>query len=219
MKHNLYLPLALLFTALICMGTQCNKIEIEYKYNFLEKVNLYPVQKSYHLGDTIWLQYTNPTKKLFDSRTNQYISAEDVNISFQIGYNSRYNAPVNPTHGFCDFISSNGVNSGRYLGTYGNSISYVFGCNTNNSYDFTVGVVPTQKGIYSLDLTGVNGTVTGCADNTLTFPLSTIEYSFNVNDCNKEIYLSIPPASRGESGPGYTEKNIDNKKSYILTVD
>ena len=78
MRNKLSIPLAGLFISTICMATQCNKDFIDYKYNFVEKINLFPAQKSYNVGDTIWLQYTNPDKRLFDSRTRQYINADTV---------------------------------------------------------------------------------------------------------------------------------------------
>ena len=201
------------------MGTQCNKEEIEYKYNFVEKINLFPIQKSYNLGDTIWLQYTNPNKQLYDSRTRNYIPAETVSVDFQVSFNSRYNAPVNPVDGFCDFLTVNGINIGRYLDVYGTGFLNSFGCNSNNNYDFTVGVIPKQKGIYSLDLLGVPRNVSACSNRISGFPSSTIEFSFNVIDCNKDIYLSIPPQSRGESLKGYTESKIDTKQVYIVKVE
>ena len=219
MRNSLYIPLATLFIALLCMGTQCDKDYIEYKYNFIEKINLFPAQQSYKVGDTIWVSYTNPTKRLFDNRTSQLIAADTVSIDFQISFNSRYNAPLNLAGGFCDYITANGVNAGRYLGAYGTGMLLTFGCNSTNNYDFTVGVVPKQKGIYSLDLLGVPRNVGACPNRNSGFPPSTIEYRFNVADGNKDIYLTIPPYSRNESTKGYTESKIDNKQVYIVRVE
>jgi hypothetical protein len=201
------------------MGFQCNKEQIEYEYNFIEKINLFPVQKSYKTGDTIWLQYRNPGKLLFDSKTSKSIPADTVSVDFQVSFNRRYEAPLNPSGGFCDFVSANGINIGRYLGEYGTGFLFTFGCNSNNSYDFTIGVVPKQKGIFSLDLLGSPRNVWGCSNRMMGFPFSTIEYRFNVADGNKDVYLSIPPNSRGETTKGYTESKIDSKQVYVVKVE
>jgi hypothetical protein len=199
------------------MGTQCRKEEIEYNYNFTEKINLFPAQKNYYVGDTIWLQYTNRTNQLFDTKTSRLVRVDTVAIGFIIGLNSRYEAPVNPPAGFCDFISANSTGIKPY--SYGTSASFVFGCNSTNDYNFLIGIILKQKGIYSLDLWGAPQSVTACPNRISPFPLSTIAYRFNVADCNKDIFLSIPSASRGESIKGSTENDIDNKEIYIVNVE
>lgn len=219
MKQNLITTIVILTTTIICMGTQCNKENgVEYKYHFVEKLDLSPSQKSYNIGDTIWLTYTNPTKRLFDNLTNTYIFVDTESIIFQIAFNSRYNTPVNPVGGFCDYITANGINAGRSLYDYGTTIYAIYGCNTNN-YDIRIGVVPKQKGIYSLDLPDIPSPLNDCPNRISRFPLSTLEYRLNVADCNKDIYLSIPAASRGESPKGYTESRIDNKQVFIVKVE
>lgn len=219
MKNSIYIPIVSLFIALLCMGTQCRKQEIEYKYNFLEKINLYPVQKVYQIGDTIWLQYTNTNKQLYDVHTSNYILSDTVSVDFQISLNSRYNTPLNPSDGFCDFLTVNGLNLGRYLNVYGSGFLNSFGCNNTYNYNFTVGVVLKQKGIYSLDLLGSPRNVIACPNRISSFPLSTIEYRFDVIDCNKDIFLSIPPISRIESTKEGTENKIDNKQVFIVNVE
>ena len=218
MRNSLYIPIVSLFVTLLCMSTECRKEEIKYKYNFSEKLDLFPAQKTYKVGDTIWIQYTNPDKKLFDSPTRQYINLDSIYVPLQISFNCRYNTPVNPAGGFCDYVSVNGVNVGRYLGDYGTGFLSQFGCH-NNNYDFKVGIVPRQKGIYSLDLFGVLRTIGPCPGRILNIPLATIEYRFNLADCNKDIYQSIPPYSRGESQKGYTESKIDDKQVYLVNVE
>ena len=201
------------------MGTQCRKDKIALQYSFLEKIELYPAQKSYRVGDTIWLQSTNSTKMLFDQKTGQEIIADTVGINFGFGFNSRYFvlSPLNPPNGFCDFILVNGVNLNIHLDTYGTGAHFGFGCSPNGN-TFKLGIVPKFNGIYSLDIGGF-GYVGGCSNRISVFPNSTIEYRFNLADCNKDIYLSIPPNSRGESSKGYTEGEIDNKKVFILKVE
>src|SRR5689334_5265649 len=137
MRNSLYLPIASMFIVLVCMGTQCEKDAIEHTYNFVEKVDLYPAQKSYKVGDTIWLEYRNAAKMLFDTKTKQNILADSVSIGFQISFNSRmYKSPVNPLDGFCDIISANGVNVNRHLGVYGTGSFVYSDCKAVNNLDF-----------------------------------------------------------------------------------
>jgi hypothetical protein len=204
------------------MATTCRDDVEDYTYTFQEKIDLYPAQKSYKVGDTIWIQYSNPTKRLFDQKTSQTVSADTVSITFAVGYNAKYGYPtINPSDGFCDFISMNGVNEGRYLGDYGTSMLQTFGCENNNGYDFNIAVVPKQKGIYSLNLNGVPRTVAACSNRISGFPFSTIDYSYDLADCNKDVFLSIPPNSRSEArgAKGTQEAEIDQKKVYYLKVD
>ena len=201
------------------MGFKCKKDTIDYKYNFVEKINLFPAAKSYKVGDTIWLKYVNTSKLLFDNKTSNHIAADSVSLDYRVSFNSRYNAPVNPPGGFCDYITINGVNVGRFLSDNGTGSFFTFGCNSSNNIDFTVGVVPKKTGIYSLDMYGGPGNVLSCPNRRAGFPLSTIEYRFNVVDGNKDIYLSIPPNSRGETPKGSTEGRIDNKQVYIVKVE
>src|SRR5260221_13381816 len=219
MKHSFLIPIVFVFISLLCMSVRCQKeIERIYKYAFVEKLDLFPAQKIYHIGDTSWLQYSNAAKKLFDSKTSQEILLDTISVPFQISLNSRYNAPTNPQGGFCDFLSSNGINAGLYLDVYGTGMSQGFGCNSSNSIDFKVGVVLIKTGIYSLDL-GFPRDIGACQNRISSIPISTIEYRFNVPDCNKDIYLSIPVNSRGESNKGYTESEIDNKQIFVLKVE
>jgi hypothetical protein len=219
MPNNYYRAIAFLSTALLCMGIRCSKELIPYKYNFAEKIDLFPVQKSYKIGDTIWIQYKNSNKTLFDKLSNKNIPADTISLGFVTSFNFRYNAVINPPGGFCDYVTATGVNDGRYLGTYGTGIFREFGCGGSNSYDFTIGIVPKEKGIFCLDVGGSSSSVRPCINRVSGFPLSTIEYLFHVADCNKDIYLTIPPNSRGETPKGTTERRIDNKEIFILKVE
>ena len=201
------------------MGTQCRKDQIAYKYNFIEKVDLLPAQKSYKVGDTIWIQYTNPSKKLFDQASGQYVPLDTLEIGIQIAFNARYNAPFNPSGGFCEFVSGNIINQSLYLGEYGTSARFGFGCDSNNNHDFKIGIITKEKGIYSIDLGGGFNYVNACPNKITNFPISTIQYRYTNADCNKDIYLEIPPNSRGESPKGHTENQIDQKETYIVKVE
>ena len=213
MRNNLLIIIASVFILFLCMSTQCNKEYTPPTYTFIEKLNLFPAQKVYHTGDTIWLQYNNVGKKLFDYKSGLEIPVDSISIPFMIGFNGRYNHPVSPADGFCDFVSSNGINVGRYLGDFGSSDFQNFGCNTNNNFDFIVGVVLKKTGIYSLDLFGAPRYLSSCSNRVSNYINGTLEYFFNVQDCNKDIYLTIPGAS------GNMKNKIDSKKAFVVKVE
>ena len=213
MKNNPLIIIASVFILFLCMGTQCYKEYPPPKYTFIEKLNLFPAKKVYHIGDTIWVQYNNVGKKLFDYKSGLQIPVDTISIPFMIGFNAIYNYAASPVGGFCDFVSSNGINVGRYLGDFGTSDFQNFGCNTNNSFDFKVGVVLKKTGIYSLDLFYGSRYISTCSNSFSNYVDGTLEYYFNVPDCNKDIYLTIPRAS------GYIINQIDSKKAFLIKVE
>jgi hypothetical protein len=202
MKNNVFKRLLFVFAVFVCMSTQCNKESLmPPKYNFIEQLDLFPAQKDYKVGDTIWLQYNNVSKSMYDFSSRQQIPVASISVNFSTALNSKYQAPVNPPDGFCDFISSNGVNINRHLDAHGSSTNQMFGCSAND-IDFKIGIVLKKTGIYSIDLPDNIWGIYGCPNRASKFPYSTIAFKFNVSDCNKDIYLSIPAASRGESPKG-----------------
>lgn len=215
-----FVPIFTVFITLLCMGLQCNKsYDFSYTYNFIEKVNLFPVQKTYKIGDTIWIQYTNPDKKLFDKNTGQMVAVDSVAVSFNIAYQTRFVKTYYPPEGYCDFISASGINTDRTLYDYSSNFNRIALCNADNSLDFKVAVVPKQTGIFSLDLATTGGGVAACANRSTVFPHSSLIYKFNLTDCNKDVYLSIPVNSRGESPAGATESLIDSKQVFVFKVE
>ncbi len=198
------------------MGVQCNKTgNFSYTYNFIEKVNLFPVQKTYKTGDTIWILYTNPNKKLFDENTGQLVAVDSVALSFNVAYQTRFVKTYHPPEGYCDFISASGINTDRTLYDYSSNFNRLAVCDADNSLDFKIAIVPKQIGIFSLDLATMGGGVAACSNRSTAFPYSSLIYKFNLTDCNKDVYLSIPVNSRGESPAGATESLIDRVKRFL----
>ncbi|MDB5276967.1 MAG: hypothetical protein JWR61_1922 [Ferruginibacter sp.] len=215
-----FVPTFAVFITFVCMGMQCNKsYDFSYTYNFVEKVNLFPAQKTYKTGDTIWIQYTNPDKKLFDKNTGQLIAADSVALSFNIAYQTRFVKTYNPPEGYCDFISASGINADRTLYDNSSNLNRLALCNADNTLNFKVAIVPKQTGIFSLYLATAAGGVAACANRSTIFPFSSLLYKFNLTDCNKDVYLSIPVNSRGESPAGATESLIDSKQVFVFKVE
>lgn len=214
MRSNITLLLSL-FCALLCMSTTCQKDDIAFKYAFLEEIALSPAQRSYKIGDTLWLEYKNPSKQLYDQNTGQRITADTVSLSFWASLSALYEAPSNPPDGFCDFVSDGAVNVGRFFDAKSTFYTQRFGCNAANNYDFRVGIVFKQKGLYTLFLGDRTDAVIPCATRKTTFPFASIEFRFKVADTNKDIYLSAPANYRST----FFEKFFDKKTCYALRVD
>jgi len=216
-KHHYQLQAILLFIP-IFLNFQCSKppYRIRYKYNFAEKIDLFPLQKIYHIGDTVWVQYVNTDNKFLDTKTNQRIQADSLAMHFQLTVNALYNTAVNPPAGFCEFVLPAGVMAGRWTGQFYTTTSMKLGCASNN-YNFKAGIVLKEKGIFTVDLYE-DMYMQPCSVKE--FPESKMEFAFNVADGNKDIYLSIPLSSRGgESGSKEIEKRIDGKMAYALRVE
>ncbi len=195
------------------MATQCNK-DVLPSYTFTEKLDLYPEQKIYQLGDTIWIQHLNPANTVYDNHTNQNFSVDTLEINFGPIFSATYNLPFDNSGTFCNFIFQ-GVNVGSHF-------NHAFGCNNGGSFNFKVGMVLNKIGIFSIDLNG-SRPVTSCNHigpyvNGEGFPYSFIYYKFNIADGNKDIYLSISPALRGVP-KDYVYPAIDNKQIFFLKVE
>jgi hypothetical protein len=220
MRKRKYKLLIFVIIIPLFMDFRCGKDpEVTFQNDFVEKIDLFPAQKTYHIGDTVWVQYVNADNKFLDIRTSQRILADSLSVIFQVSLNAQYNTAVNPVAGFCDFVTPAGVNAGRSLGHFGTGTYQTFGCGTGNNYNFKIGIVFKEKGIFTVELTQERQVIR-CSNRVNSFPNSTLEYEFNFADGNKDIYLSIPLATRGgNSASGYTERRIDEKKVFVLRVD
>jgi len=202
------------------MDFRCSKDPpIDYAHDFVEKVDMFPAQKTYHIGDTVWVQYVNTDNKFQDKKTSQRVLADSLSILFQVSLNALYNTAVNPAGGFCDFVTPAGVNAGRSLGHFGTGMVREFGCGISYSYNFKIGIVFKEKGIFTVNLSGKLD-VLGCSGRVNRYPNSTIEYSFNLVDGNKDVFFSIPLASRGgKKASNAVENMIDGRKAFALRVE
>jgi hypothetical protein len=220
MKKGAYKLLLTLLVVMLFMGFHCVQDDTSsFPYDFIEKVSLSPAQKNYHVGDTLWIQYVNTDNKLFDNKTSQKILADSMSLDFLVALSALYNTVINPRDGFCDYVTPAGIKAQRQSGVTGNSLYLDPGCTTANNYSFKLGVVFKEKGIFTLDL-GSDRLVTPCVNRVQRFPQSPIGFRFDVADGNKDVYLSIPLASRGgKSASRFAERNIDEKKSFALKVE
>ncbi len=200
------------------MGFQCGKEYIEPpKQRFLEKVSLAPAQKVYNVNDTIWIRYITSNKTFLDTISGQRLPTNTIKFSFGAVLLPKYNTPLNPTDGFCKFILPNNVTAQYTTSQSGTSTYFNVDCDNASAYNIQVGVVLKYQGIYVLNLPdGI--TLQGCTNQTNPYPSASVQFIYDLSDCNKDVYLSIPTTSRQEFPVGFTEAQIDFKVAYALKV-
>lgn len=186
-------------------------------YQFSEKFKVSPYKKLYNIGDTIWLDILSNDKTLFDYLSNQNVRNDTTYISSSFLYQERYTLAAYSSDTLVKCITSGG-NSIKLTTSpyYYNTLEFNTNCNSISN-SMKIGFVPIKAGIFSINLS--NGIVNKCPTKAVQFPYSIFKLTYDLVDCNKDVYLSIPPVSRGESVKGYTENLIDNKLIYILKVE
>jgi hypothetical protein len=204
-----------LFMRLRCKGPH----PIDYEYEFVEKVDLFPAQKTYHPGDTVWLQYVNTDRKFLDRQTNQRIQGDSLSVLFHVILNPLYNTVADRAADFCDFIIPTGANAGKLLSQSGTDMVREFGCDPPNNYDFKIGVVFKEKGLFILELFGESNVIR-CNNRVSPFPETSMQFIFNLEDGNKDLFFSVPIKARGGKAKSKAlEKKIDERKSFVLNVE
>jgi hypothetical protein len=210
----------LLFTLTIILGFQCHKNDLEpapIQQSFKEKVNLFPAQKTYNVNDTIWLKFTTTNKTLFDAISNQRLSTDSVRFNFGATLLPKYNTPNNVSS-FCKFITTNNVTPYYDTTLLYSRVSFDVGCDGQPFYNIQLGIVLKYPGIYLLNPTGIAKNLNPCANQTNPYPSSELYFTYDLADCNKDVFLSIPPALREEYPAGAIQRNIDEKYSFALRV-
>jgi hypothetical protein len=221
MKFDKVYTFLIVTLSLSLMGFQCQKESLfpVPEHQFVDKVSLAPYKNSYRIGDTIWLHYQTASKILVDRISNQNIATDTTFLGLSFQYQKRYPVQFSPVDTFCYTITPQGVNQGlkvlQDFPTY-NFLDYLTDCN-QNFYYFKVGFIPRTTGIYSIN--GPSGGIVDCPNKVIRSPYSNISFRFDLASCNKDVYLSIPAASRGESVKGQTEREIDDKKIFVFKVE
>ena len=86
-------------------------------------------------------------------------------------------------------------------------------CNSTK-YFFKVGFIPKKTGVYSIE---PNISAVDCPNKVIR-NFNTTSFIFDLADCNKDIWLSIPSASRGGE-LGFTDVRIDRKEIFVFKVE
>lgn len=74
--------------------------------------------------------------------------------------------------------------------------------------------MPKKTGVYSI---ASNGYLADCPSKLKSQP-STFKLTFDLADCNKDVYLSIPAPARGGE-LGFVDVSIDKKKIFVFKVE
>jgi len=130
-------------------------------------------------------------------------------------YYKRY--PYSSTQGdiFCSAVlSGNATKTSFTTPPYYNVVGIQTGCNSN-FYFVKLGFVPKQKGIFSI---GVPLSQMNNCPNKKVFNYAKFSFTFDLADCNKDVYLSIPASARGGE-QGFTDVSIDKKELFVFKVE
>jgi hypothetical protein len=216
MKQSYTSILTFFGLSILTMGFQCGKEDYTVPaptYEYAEKLSLTPYRKTYAVGDTIWVQFQTTDKTLYDKLSGNRISTDTTFLAVKFNFYRRY--PIGSTvELFSDTKVDNALDvSFTPLYTYYNVLNFKTDC-ASNRYFFKVGFVPKKTGVYSIE---PHGYVSPCP-NKMSLPYSTFNFTFDLADCNKDVWLSIPPQSRGGE-LGHTDVSIDKKEMFVLKVE
>lgn len=219
MIKQIKVVLFLSFLTTILMGLQCEK-DTDYispKQRFLETVSLKPARKIYNINDTIWLRYITSNKTFLDTISGKRLPTNTIKFNFGATLLPKYGTPTNPSDGYCNFILPTNTRAQYVTDESGTATLFDIDCDGSSNYELAIGVVLKYKGIYVLNLPdGI--TLQACANQTNPYTSATLQFIYNLADCNKDVYLSIPESSRQEFPVGFTEAQIGYKVAYALEV-
>lgn len=215
MKKQTQLIFTALSIVLVTMGFQCGKENIELKpaYTFVEKLTLTPYKKTYAVNDTITVQFQTSDKKLFDELSNSLIATDTSQLAVGFYYHKRYVIETQSEF-FCEVNIDNPIDlsftaqSSRY-----NVLSYRTSCAAAN-YFFKASFIPKKTGIYSLEPVITQQ----YCQNKVIRPYTKTKFLFDLADCNKDVWFSIPAAARGGE-LGFTDVRIDRKELFVFKVE
>lgn len=212
---KIYHPLTLISIAFCCLGTECHKYNnYVFSYHFVDKVDLFPAQKYYQIGDTIWVSFVKPSKLLFDQTTKANILVDTASVTVQFGiFTTSFYAPNYPVAGLIDYVTISDGQVNKYP-NYDQGLFVTFGCNTGNTYDFKIGIVLKQKGIFMIDFNALPRPVAACSNRTQNFPPADIYFTYNLEDCNKDLYNALPQSIKD----AFSGTDIDNKQGFLFYV-
>ena len=207
---RIFLPAVLLI-----LGFQCQNESPEPlpAYDFTEKLTLTPYKKIYEVDDTIWVQFKTTEKSLFDRLSNNHISTDTTYLGLSF-YLERHYPVLNQVGFFSEATVENALEvSYTPLYTYYNVLNFRTGCD-DNSYFFRAAFVPKEPGVFSIR---PQVDFSPCPTK-LSAPRAKFTFTFDLADCNKDVWLTVPPESRrGESG--FTDLIIERKEMFVFKVE
>ena len=199
------------------MGLEC-KDKFNATYKFSEKFTLTPYKKVYAINDTIKLEFKTRDKNLLDNITNSKITTDTTSFWLPFVYEPRYPLPaLNDKDTLANVIIGDKSSSDKSIyRAEGNLFANFYAdCNTAPYYLVKISFIPKKAGIYTLR-SPASEAVFGCTGRVNKFPLSLISFTYDLEDCNKDIYLSIPESQRKDSK--YYEELMDKNQLFAFKV-
>lgn len=209
----------ILLLSMLTLNFRCEKEVVPpFEHTFEIPVHIYPLQKAYSLNDTIWLETEVTGKALFDTKTQQSMLADSGSIAFHASYFEFGTAIKNPANGFCDVISSNGVNVRRAL-SMTTTVAAIdnYGCG-QSSYKLKVGFRPNYSGTYSLSLLK-DMLLLNCPNKAIPYN-ATISYRYKNVDLNMDVFNSLSNSDKGQNdGNKFHTNRISNREEFVFRVE
>lgn len=217
MKNRYFIKIVLICTAILTMSLQkCNRDDPTPTptYDFAEKITLTPYKKTYAINDTIWLQFKTTDKKLFDKISNTRVSTDTTHLYMRFNYRKRYPTNYVTNNILCSAVISGNLNNSSFTTPEIYNLVQVETDCSSNFYFVRVGIIPKSTGIFSIN----TGASVGNCPNKVLQTYTKNSFTFDLADCNKDVYLSIPASARGGE-QGFTDVDIDNKKLFVFKVE
>jgi hypothetical protein len=211
MKNQRITILVIILTAVVAIKTQCSKEEVIPDFQFAEKLSLNPYQKSYHINDTIWIEYKRSDKFLYDEKTSKSVLADTNTIQIGFFYEKCYVPAVDPGF-FCDVVVDSQFKPvWKTETTLGDVLTIRTDC-SSSSFSCKAGFVPKETGIFAISM--ISG-LEQCP-NKIANTFSTLKFRFDLADCNNDVWLRVPEYSRAGIN---IDDRIQKKERFVFAVE
>lgn len=220
MRKKYITLLSVIFIGLSAVKFKCYKEPMPrpFDHTFEAAIDIYPVKKTYSLTDTIWIETDLPSKILYDTKISQSIVADTGNISFGAVYNEFGTYITNPSNGFCNIITSNGVNINRELSQWATAVTVNnFSC-SRADYKYRIGFKPNQKGTFHL-LLPRDISFESCPNKIVPY-YATISFKYKNIDLGRDIYDALNADDKGgNDGIIYIHQAINQRHTFVFRVN
>lgn len=206
-----------MFFALLTLNFQCDKEDPyrENKFEFVQKLEVYPLKKTYAVNDTIWIEFNNSDKRLFDQKSNSSVLFDTGSIFAGLYMKPLYNTPTAGADGFADFVVRDAVQVDSFNhDAFG---IFVYKLCSEPDFHFKIGFVVRSRGFYALH-TGRYRAV-ACPVNTNLSFTSEISFSFNISDTNRDVYEQIPESVRKQYAHTWLDYGHSLKNVLVIRVE
>ncbi|HEX2608988.1 MAG TPA: hypothetical protein VHK91_16510 [Flavisolibacter sp.] len=211
-KHSLIT----LFLSVICIATTCPRGELfplpTLQYAFQGNVTVSSPTGILAIGDTLWIEWANPRKKLFEKKSAAFLPADSLSIPFYLEYQRLAGGSIPEAFQFITSPTSELELKSEYYGVSGRT-----GCSTGYQQHFRIGMVCRDTGTYAINFQPTSHyLIAGCLGRKDQSSLSSMEYLFSDNSGSKDIFNSLPMNS--QNGYAFLNSQIDKREVYLFQV-